>query len=122
MALSWRRHADPLVRAVSIGILPTMLLYGNWIIWWGGRSMDHVFWRISRHSYRFAWCLVSFDSTPSTGQVDDTGGRWLFLALALWSIWSHAIGALWDDGRWNASPNIDLSLHRLWSVGSCPLI
>src|SRR4029453_19645715 len=48
--------------------------------------------------------------------------KWLFLALTVWSIWAHALGALWDDGRWNASPNIDMSPHRLWSVGSSPLV
>jgi hypothetical protein len=50
------------------------------------------------------------------------GGRWLFLVLALWSIWAHALGALWDDGRWNASPKIDLLPQRLWSVVSSPLV
>jgi hypothetical protein len=49
-------------------------------------------------------------------------GRWLFLVVALWSIWAHALGALWDDGRWNASPKINLLPQRLWSVGSSPLV
>jgi hypothetical protein len=50
------------------------------------------------------------------------GGRWLFWALALWSIWAHALGAFWDDGRWNASPKIDLLPQRLWAVGTSPLV
>jgi hypothetical protein len=58
MALAWRDHGDPLLRALSVGILPTLLLYGKWINWWGGGPTDHVFWRISRLFYRFAWCLV----------------------------------------------------------------
>ena len=49
-------------------------------------------------------------------------GRWLFGALALWSVWAHTLGALWDDNRWNASPPIDLSPQRLWFVRSSPLV
>jgi hypothetical protein len=50
MALAWRCRGDPLLRAFSIGILPTLLLYAKWYNWWGGGPMDHVFWRISRQS------------------------------------------------------------------------
>jgi len=62
MALAWRRRGDPLLRALSLGILPTLLLYGKWISWWGDGPTDHVFSRISPPSSRFAWCLVRFDS------------------------------------------------------------
>jgi hypothetical protein len=72
MAIAWRSHGDPLLRALSVGILPTLLIYGKWINWWGGGHMDHVFWRISRQSLRFAWCLVWSDSRQSTG----VGGRY----------------------------------------------
>ena len=88
----------------------------------GGGPTDHVFWRISHQSYQFAWCRVVRLETIHWLRWTLLGGRWLFLALALWSIWAHALGALWDDGRWNASPNIDLSPHRLWSMGNSPLV
>ena len=121
MALAWRCHGDPLIRALSVGILPTLLLYGKWISWWGGWSYGP---RLLADltpilSICLVPCVVRLD-TIHRNRLTILGGRWLFLALALWSIWAHAIGALWDDGRWNASPNIDLSLHRLWSVGSSP--
>src|SRR4030095_8521599 len=38
IALAWRDRGDPLLRALSVGIFPTLLLYGKWINWWGGGS------------------------------------------------------------------------------------
>jgi hypothetical protein len=49
-ALAWRCREDPLLRALSVGVLPTLLLYRKRFNWWGGGPMDHVFWRISRQS------------------------------------------------------------------------
>jgi hypothetical protein len=123
MALAWRRHGDPLIRALSMGILPTLLLYGKWISWWGGWSYGPRL--LADLTLFLAICLL-----PCVVRLEAIhlrrrmlrGSRWLFLALALWSIWAHALGAFWDDGRWNAGPTIDLSPHRLWSVGSSPLI
>jgi len=123
MALSWRRHGAPLVRAVSLGILPTLLLYGNWINWWGGWSYGP---RLLADLTPFLTiCLVPVVVRLETiyqprwmGQ----GGRWVFLVLAVGSVWAHALGVFWDDGRWNASPNIDLSPHRLRFMWSSPLV
>jgi hypothetical protein len=123
MVLAWRCHGEPLLRALSVGILPTLLLYGKWINWWGGGSYGPRL--LADLMPILLVCLV-----PCVARLEPLhrirwtllGGRWLFLALALWSIWAHALGALWDDNRWNASPNVDLSPHRLWSVGSSPLV
>jgi hypothetical protein len=46
-----------------------------------------------------------------------TAVRWIFLIAALWSIGAHAIGAFWDDNRWNNFEyrNVDRVQARLWS-------
>jgi hypothetical protein len=122
MALAWRRHGDPLLRALSLGIVPTLLLYGKWISWWGGWSYGPRL--LADLTPILTICLVPCAvRLEASGPRSWTlrGGRWVFLALALWSVWAHMLGALWDDNRWNASPPIDLSPQRLWCVRSSPL-
>jgi hypothetical protein len=123
MALAWRRHGDPLLRALSVGILPTLLLYGKWGNWWGGWSYGPRL--LADLTPILTICLVP--CALRLEAVRPCGWRlrasqWLFVALALWSVWAHTLGALWDDNRWNASPPIDLSPQRLWSVRSSPLV
>jgi hypothetical protein len=123
IVLAWRRHGDPLLRALTVGILPTLLLYGKWVNWWGGWSYGPRL--LADLTPILTVCLV-----PCALRLDAIrphgwtlrGGRWLFGALALWSVWAHTLGALWDDSRWNASPPIDLSPQRLWFLRSSPLV
>lgn len=116
MALAWRRSGDPLLRALSMGILPTLLLYSKWFGWWGGGTYGPRL--LADLTPALAVCLV-----PLQGLFEGSQRvRWAFLGLAAWSIAAHSIGAFWDDGRWNASPNIDISPHRLWSVTDSPLL
>ena len=123
MVLAWRSHGDPLIRALSVGILPTLLLYGKWISWWGGWSYGP---RLLADLTPFLTicivpCVLRLETLHQRRRML-RGSRWLFLTLAVWSIWAHALGAFWDDGRWNAVPTIDLSPHRLWSVRNSPLV
>jgi hypothetical protein len=122
MVLAWRPHGDPLLRALSVGVLPTLLLYGKWGSWWGGWSYGPRL--LADLTPILTMCLVPLFRLEAIRPRGWTlrGGRWLFVVLALWSVWAHTLGALWDDNRWNASPPIDLSPQRLWFVRSSPLV
>jgi hypothetical protein len=84
MALAWRRSGDPLLRALSLGILPTLLLYSKWIDWWGGWSYGPRL--LADLTPILTICLVPCAvrleaSGPRSWML--RGGRWLFLVLAL---------------------------------------
>jgi hypothetical protein len=110
MARAWQRNGDPLLRYASVGVLLTILLYGKWGMWWGGSSYGP---------------RLLADLTPSLALAlyplkDVFRRKWacqvVFVIFALWSIGAHAMGAFWDDNRWNQMfhHDADAFRQRLW--------
>jgi hypothetical protein len=103
MGRAWRRHGNPLLRYVSIGTFLTVLLYSKWVNWWGGGSFGPRL--LADLTPLLALSLVSLKDVLTRHR----GVAGVFAICAVWSVGAHAIGAFWDDGRWNASPTIDIS-------------
>ena len=108
LALAWRRDGDRLLRWLGAGALLTVLLHSRWMAWWGGWTYGPRY--LADLTPIFALALY-----PLAGAISRPGTiRALFVALLVWSVGAHAIGAYWDDGSWNARPNIDRAPGRLW--------
>jgi hypothetical protein len=108
---AWRGIGDVLLRYLSVGVLLTILLYSKWAMWWGGTSYGP---RLLADLSPPLMVLLYPLKDLLHGR---TAVRWIFLVTALWSIGAHAIGAFWDDNRWNHFEyrNIDRVQARLWS-------
>jgi hypothetical protein len=108
---AWRRFGVSLLRYLSVGVLLTILLYSKWAMWWGGSSYG------PRLLADLSPSLILLLYPLKDLLHRRTAVRWTFLVAALWSIGAHAIGAFWDDNRWNdfAYRNADRLHSRLWS-------
>jgi hypothetical protein len=108
---AWRRTGDPLLRYLSVGVLLTTLLYSKWAMWWGGSSYG------PRLLADLSPSLVLLLYPLRDLLRERTAIRWTFILVALWSVSAHAIGAFWDDNRWNAFEYRDVKRlqARLWS-------
>jgi hypothetical protein len=108
---AWRRFGASLLRYVSVGVLLTILLYSKWVMWWGGSSYG------PRLLADLSPSLMLLLSPLQDLWHRRTAVRWIFLVAALWSIGAHAIGAFWDDNRWNDFDyrHTDRLQGRLWS-------
>jgi hypothetical protein len=113
-ATAWRRGGDPLLRAVSLGVVLSIALYSRWIMWWGGHSYGPRL--LADLSPALALLLC-----PLERWLARPWARALLGVLLAWSIFAHGAGAFWQDGRWNGVPNIDHYPSRLWSWTDNPL-
>jgi hypothetical protein len=108
LALAWRRDGDRLLRWLGAGAVLTVLLHSRWMAWWGG-------WTYGPRYLADLTPILALALYPVAGAVGRRGVlRALFLAVLVWSVGAHAVGAYWDDGSWNARPNIDQAPGRLW--------
>jgi hypothetical protein len=112
---SWVRGGDPLLRAVSVGVILNIVLYSHWIMWWGGHSYGP---RLLADLLPYLALLLC----PLEPWFVRPWARVALRALLAWSIAAHAAGAFWQDGRWNAYPNVDRAQARLWSWTDNPLV
>jgi hypothetical protein len=112
---SWRRAGDPLLRALGIGAIATVLLNARWVMWWGGHCYGPRL--LADLSVPLAVLLC-----PLRDWLKRPSARGLFVALATWSILAHAAGVYWQDGRWNGWPDVDQFPSRLWSWSDNPLV
>jgi hypothetical protein len=112
---SWVRGGDPLLRAVSAGVILNVALYSRWVMWWGGHSYGP---RLLADLLPFLALLL----VPLGSLFVRPWPRVALGALLAWSIAAHAAGAFWQDGRWNAYPNVDREQARLWSWTDNPLV
>lgn len=103
IALSWRRHGDPLFRHLSIGVLLTIFLYSTWIGWGGGRTYGPRLLADLTPALAVLLCPVKELLAKSRAL------KVTFATLLAWSIIAHGIGAFVD----NAS-DFDPT-YRLWS-------
>jgi hypothetical protein len=116
-ALVWRRQGDPLLRALTIGVLLVLAVYGHWWIWWGGSSYGPRL--IADLTPVLAILLCPCEGLLSRSLVL----RAVFAAALLWSIAAHSIGAYWDDGSWNGRLG-GLAGHTeiLWTWDDNPVV
>jgi hypothetical protein len=116
-ALVWRRRGDSLLRALTVGVLLVLAVYGHWWMWWGGSSYGPRL--IADLTPVLAILLVPCEGLLSRSLAL----RAVFAAALLWSIAAHAIGAYWDDGSWNARLG-GLAGHAeiLWAWGDNPVV
>jgi hypothetical protein len=113
MIAVWRR-GPALWRALSLGPPMVVLLISKWIIWWGGHSwgprlladLDPI---LCFFLYPVFSCL---DRRRLVKAV--------FVALALWSVAAHALGAWLYDRHWDALA-AEGSQARLWPWSGSPL-
>jgi hypothetical protein len=111
---AWRRGGDTLLRAVSLGAILNIALYSRWIMWWGG--------------YSYGPRMLA-DLSPILALLLCPLQRWfvrpwpraLLGLLVACSIFAHAAGAFWQDGRWNWFPDVNRYPDRLWSWTDNPL-
>jgi hypothetical protein len=111
MARAWQRNGDPLLRYASVGVLLTILLYGKWAMWWGGSTYGPRL--LADVTPVLALALYPLKDVLRR----NLAWQGIFVIFALWSISAHAIGAFWDDNRWNWMFHHDANVfrQRLWS-------
>lgn len=115
IALSLRKHGDPLVRAIGVGVLLDLLLYGQWWEWWGGGSYGP-------RLLTDVTPLLCFAMVPAVQSVRRSAAlRVAFAATLLWSVAAHAVGAYWDDRSWNEKLKGPERPTILWSWTDNPL-
>ncbi len=107
-ASAWRRGGDPLLRALSVGVVLTVLMYGKWAKWWGGWTYGPRL--LADLTPILALCLVPLAPMVMRRRAWQA----TFLALALWSVAAHAIGAFRDDLSWNQRVDVEEHPDRLW--------
>jgi len=116
IGLAWRRNGDTLLRYLSVGVLFTILFYGKWRVWWGG-------WTYGPRILADLTPILALLLYPLKDLLKRSRGlKAVFIIFAVWSIAAHSIGAFWDDGEWNRSPNVDRFPQRLWSWSDNQLV
>ena len=109
LVLAWRRGGDALLRAVAVGFVGSLALHSRWWIWWGGGSYGP---RLTADLTPF----LAFAIVACGGALRRSRGLALVFGGAIaWSVYAHAVGAYWDDGRWNVKIQGDRPSDYLWS-------
>ena len=118
LATAWRRGGDLLLRCAGPGVILTLLLYSKWGYWWGGFSYGPRL--LADLTPVLALALYPIGPLVRTSRALKTA----FVALAVWSIGAHAIGAFADDRSWNwkGGASVDRFPARLWSWNDNQLI
>jgi hypothetical protein len=115
-ALVWRPGGDAVLRAVSLGIVPTVLLYARWMAWTGGLSYGP---RLLADLTPLLTVLI----TPVVPLVRRSRALWAAsVVLALWSVAAHAYGLVPAWGS-HVYYRIDGPLDdRLWEWRHHPVV
>jgi Dolichyl-phosphate-mannose-protein mannosyltransferase len=117
MVRAWRSGGDPLLRALSVGAVLTILLYSKWAKWWGGYTYGPRL--LADLSPVFVLAMLPLAERllrHRTWQV-------AFALLAAWSIGAHAMGAFVDDHvTWNQQADVEAHPDRLWRWGDNQLV
>jgi hypothetical protein len=101
---------------LSVGALLTILFYGKWWVWWGG-------WTYGPRILADLTPILALLLYPLKDLLKRSRGLTaVFIIFAVWSIAAHSIGAFWDDGERNRSPNVDRFPQRLWSWSDNQLV
>jgi hypothetical protein len=107
--LAWKRHGDPLLRYLSIGVFLEILIYAKHSPWWGGGTYG------PRLLVDIAPVLALFFCPLEDWFIRRRALKIVFVVLALWSIGAHSIGAFSDHWPWNLDGGIDWLPERRWS-------
>jgi hypothetical protein len=110
LGLAWRRGGDPLLRAVAVGFILALSLHARWWMWWGGGSYGP---RLTADlTPLLAFAIVACADALRVSRVL----RAVFGVTIVWSVFAHAVGGYWDDGRWNERiQGTNPSFGYLWS-------
>lgn len=104
-----------LLKALSLGPLPILLVYSKWFMWWGG----HSFGPRMLADLTPIFCFFLYPLCDHLERRRLLKGT--FFLLAGLSISAHALGAFFYDGRWDRVAEIDRNYPRLWSWKGSPL-
>ena len=94
LALIWSRRGDPLLRAMSLGVLALIFFYGSFIQWWGGFC----------YGPRMLADILPFLTFLLIPVVPLLRNRWLlglFVIACAWSVFVQAVGAFNYTGQWD---------------------
>src|SRR5262249_49973949 len=100
----------PVVQWLVLSLVPMLLVYSKYSVWWGGHCFGPRYWT---------------DATPLFAILLGQGLAWsrerfrpLLLVFALMMVWSiavQAIGAYCFPSSWNTAPlDVDKHHERLW--------
>lgn len=91
----WRRGGHPLLRAVAVGTVMGLLLYGKFFIWWAGYTYG------PRYMADFlpGLSLLLIPVLPTISRRFSL--TLATTALAVCSVVAHSIGVYVDENRWN---------------------
>jgi hypothetical protein len=114
MVAVWRR-GPALWRMLSLGPPLAIVLVGKWVMWWGGHSWGP---RLLADVVP----ILCFFLYPVTAALDRSRPmKVVFVALALWSVAAHALGAWLYDRRWDTLTPV--AIHaRLGAWADSPLV
>jgi hypothetical protein len=110
--LVWRRHGDGLLRALSLGIVPTVVFYACYLFWHGGSTYGPRY--LGDLNATLTLLLVPLVPWVRRGR----GRLALVAALAAISVTSHVYGAFRYDGEGDSTDFIE----RLWLWQRQPLV
>jgi hypothetical protein len=115
MYRGWRSR-DPFLKYLSLAPVLVVLLYSKWFMWWGGYSYGP-------RMLADLFPILCFFLYPVVDYICNR--RVLvgaFALLALMSIGTHVLGAYYDDGLWNSSPDVNENQYRLWTWHNSPIV
>ncbi len=106
---AWIRPGWPLMRWVSLGVLASVLLEAKWTMWWGGACYG------PRLLADLTPALILLLIPAADLVVASAAATAVAVALVVWSVGAHAIGAYCGDVSWNVRADVDRHPERLWS-------
>jgi hypothetical protein len=115
--LLWVALRGPaLLKATAVGVVLNVLVVSKWFVWWGGHSWGP---RLLADTVP----ILCFFLYPVTGFLDRHRlMKGVFVLFAALSIGTHALGAFFYDGRWDAQADVERSEAPLWSWSGGPLV
>jgi hypothetical protein len=111
----WRRGPSPF-KPLTLGVALVILVVSKWFLWWGGHTWGP---RLLADTAPI-FCFFLY---PVIGYVDRHRLlKGVFVFFAALSIGTHALGAFFYDGRWDATANVGRDESPLWSWRDGPLV
>ena len=107
-ALSWRKGENGLLRAATVGVVLSILLYSKWYWWWGGYTYG------PRVLADLSPLLALMLSQLGLDLLRSRELAVVAVVLGAWSIGAHAIGAFGDVESWNSAVEVSRFPDRVW--------
>lgn len=106
---AWTRPGWRLMRWASLGVLATLVLEAKWSMWWGGACYG------PRLLADLTPALVLLLIPAADVVMASAAATAVAVALVIWSVGAHAVGAYCGDISWNVRADVDRHPERLWS-------